>query len=607
MTRAVLVIISLLWASPSSAQFIALAMLKPNAVGAAGSTGAAMVSVLVRLLVAVVALLGGTTDLLAQDHLPLQVIRPMASNADPSLGLDPDARYFRQPSGVDYVIRAEVIGGEFPFSFTLSNEPAGMTIVTCLGPVSTAVRRTCGTITWVNPTSTATDVQVTVTDHDGDMASATWTIAVSALAPGAGGACYIDADTGNDSTGSGTEASPWQTLDKARDSCGARSLLFLKGNGPYNYDNIALFDSTSECYVTAGPNIIGEEIQFDEGTQPVIWIDYPEDGLTPIVDVGYTQGGTVKPCLQLSGQNVFVHGVKFTNCIYKCIETARTDEYGATYWRVEIDTTGIGFESANSAGIMYAQRYSQNETPYYDVVSQSTFRNIGTAMGGSGIIACIKNYSQRYSLVADNQFTDVHSTECLANKADVEHFTDRNNVFENLEGTAIGGNNHGPTLGGVQTRGEIAFNLVRDVTDYALEFNQDGQAGPFYVYRNTFNGQLHARAIDASDGPFTFVNNVIINSQAASGSCPAKFDCTSVTDYSRIVHTPCGSGTCDLTGVAADGILDANEDLQGSYLTSYGPDSMTPKGHMLGAAPASVYRLRLRLAWLLPNVWRISV
>lgn len=528
---------------------------------------------------------------------PLRVIRPLPVGAA-GTGADPDARWFRQPAGVDYTIRAEVHGGTAPYaSYVLSNAPAGMAIEGCIGPVSDAVRRTCGTITWPNPQASASNITVTVSDGVGAQASATWSITVGAMPCGADGACFLDAAcVGCDDTGDGSEGSPFQTISRVQ-TIGARAMVFLMGAGEFSLDGTTT--QVSEC-LHNGTSATGLSATFTETTGPVIFVDYP-DGVRPIVNIGYVQGGVAKACFENTGQNLYMSGLEIRNCTYKCVENQRSNEYGATYWDMIFRGTGIGQDGANSAALMYAQRYSQRETPYWDVVTQSEFYDIGG--GGSGTMACIKNYSQRGSLQADNIFVGARSAECVAHKSDVEDFETRNNRFIGIIGTAIGGNMHWtfegcaspPQACGVQTRGVIRFNYV-EATTYCLEINQDGQAGPIVISRNTLRCEIHIRSTDSADGPFTFTQDVIINGQAANGSCPAKFDCTSVSDFTRIVHTPCGTGTCNLIGVEADGILDGNGDLVVPFLAAHGPSSPIPKGHMVGASVVTQpHRLPIRL------------
>ncbi|MCE9638039.1 MAG: IPT/TIG domain-containing protein, partial [Planctomycetes bacterium] len=82
-------------------------------------------------------------------HHPLEITNIKPSGAG---GLDAQNRIFRAYPGIPYVIRAAVMGGSFPYTFSLSNVPAGMTVDARTGEVS-----------WPNPTADATPT-ITVVD-----------------------------------------------------------------------------------------------------------------------------------------------------------------------------------------------------------------------------------------------------------------------------------------------------------------------------------------------------------------------------------------------------------------------------------------------------------
>ena len=81
----------------------------------------------------------------AAANYPLELISPRAVGTSPSSGLaamPSGHRIFKAYPGLEYNIRAVVIGGAYPFTFALSNAPSGMSI------------NADGTITWPNPTGT---------------------------------------------------------------------------------------------------------------------------------------------------------------------------------------------------------------------------------------------------------------------------------------------------------------------------------------------------------------------------------------------------------------------------------------------------------------------
>jgi hypothetical protein len=129
---------------------------------------------------------------------------------------------------------------------------------------------------------------------------------------------------------------------------------------------------------------------------------------------------------------------------------------------------------------------------------------------------------------------------------------------------------------GVVTSGEIHHNNVILPGGAAYDFNQDGMAGPIKHWNNTWQGRITARNVDAADGPFTFMRDVMINTGGSGRGCPQRFSCDNVTGFSRIV-------TQDILGGAADSsrVNPATGALVEPYLSREGPRTPTPKGHML--------------------------
>lgn len=102
-------------------------------------------------------------------------------------------RIFRAYPGIEYNIRAAVRGGSYPYNFSLTNAPSGMTVNSRTGEIS-----------WPNPTADATPT-LTCTDSIGATVSGTWTITVSTS-----GFYFLDGNYSGTSTGSITQ--PFKTL-----------------------------------------------------------------------------------------------------------------------------------------------------------------------------------------------------------------------------------------------------------------------------------------------------------------------------------------------------------------------------------------------------------
>jgi hypothetical protein len=461
---------------------------------------------------------------------PLTIISPMAIASYPN-GLTANHRVFRAHTGVTYNIRAAVKGGGYPYTFSLTNAPGGMTI-----------DEDTGEITWVNPTSNATPT-LHVEDVFGVTASVAWTITV-----GTSGFVFLDAVSGSDSN-SGTLASPWQTWDKLYDSGTANQIVYVRAG---NY-------SPTGIPVTFDNDAAGEErITWDGAVRPVIWLAYPGDA-QPVFDFGYTGGGppygaNSVPRFGISGPNIFIDGIKFTRSMTMAFQVGHGNMTGTTFRRCWFDQGGPGLDGGNSAFIMFVA--SELNWGYFTVVQDCHFSNMEVGTSNS----VLKLYTLFECLIEDNLFHDIEAySEGIAVKAGIHNFTIRGNTCHTCARGVVG--NMDLYVEADRCIGEVCFNNLSvdgGQPSYALEFNQHGEARAIYYYRNTIRGDILALNVATEDGPFTFDNNVIINGETGN-----KIDEAAVTDLSRIVLND------NLTGVAADNITDANGVLQGAFRATY--------------------------------------
>ena len=484
-----------------------------------------------------------TTPAVAQNHYPLQIIRPLPVGPA-GTGLDAGNRIYKAYQGIPYSIIATAIGGRWPYTFSLSGQPTGMTIeagpCTTIGPSCTA-----GTISWPNPQVSEPSVTVQICDADNDCTSQTWSITVSTTI-GAHGFCFINADSGNDTTGNGSLANPWRTFARGIAACGTHAILYFRGaTASYTLTSVPI--TTGTC--------LNGKAEIHENLKPVIWLAYP--GESPVLDLDVVHADP--PCLRLTGENIWIDGITFRDGGNKVFETSRPNRYGATYIRNTFNTWGPGVESQNPAAIMYSQLFGGGGVPntqaYYDVVSHNTFIN-----GVTNLASALRMYSWLKGTVEFNRFTSIVAAEAIAIKGDISQYTVRGNTFNSITGSAIWGNMHQATD---PTYGEIYFNHVRDSTQFALQLNQGATNGPTHVYRNTFQGRINIWNGDSVDGPFFFTHNVIVNGGGSGGSCPPRLNCYQTTNYSRIIL----SG--NLQGPPSDGIVNASGELQGSYRNTW--------------------------------------
>ena len=496
----------------------------------------------------VLALLCQALPALAQNHYPLEITNIKPVGAAPN-GLDANNRIYRAYPGLVYNIRPAVIGGAYPYRFSLSNAPTGMTVAAN------------GEINWPNPTANASPTLV-ITDSVGNRITTSWNITVTT-----NGFVFVDAGRGRNaanngctsSCGTGTLANPWRTLRDVALNAGGGRILYLR-TGTYQVLDIN----------RGSIGTVWERVEFGESTRPVVWLEYP--GEAAVIDFGYSPGVEVGPLIRFTGENVYVDGLETrrSNVIgfqFSSAESAR----GATFRRLTMHDHGPSNEGANAAFIMTMSAYPH--TSYGMVIQDSTFYD--------SVTCAIKLYSQNKILVEDNTYSGLG--DGVAVKADIRRFTIRRDRYSNITHTAIGGNMHG-TPDTSTTNGEIAFNNLSGGED-ALLINNDGQALQVYVYRNTVRGRLRVRNVDGSDGPFVFSRNVIVNDDSGTPSGSHILQ-DNVTAPSRVVISN------NLAGYPSQNIVDSSGLLTPAYASYIGT-----VGHQLGGEtsglPTSPTNLRI--------------
>ena len=144
---------------------------------------------------------------------------------------------------VPYWQWVRVQGGAYPHWFELITAPAGATI----GQLWTA--SDYGIVKWT-PTSGTQNFTVRVHDQDGNTVDVSWSVTV-----GTSWVAFVDSVNGNDSTGSGTFAAPWQTYAKAVASVsGGKAVCFRAGTYTCPSSAVSL-SSTTHNAMFAYPEI----------------------------------------------------------------------------------------------------------------------------------------------------------------------------------------------------------------------------------------------------------------------------------------------------------------------------------------------------------------
>jgi hypothetical protein len=472
---------------------------------------------------------GGPTNDAEPSRYPLELVAPRAPGTSPSSDPGTPAmpaghRHFKAYPGLAYEIRAVMIGGSYPYAFSLADAPDGMTIDARTGEIA-----------WPSPTEGSVTPTLTVVDAEGTELSSSWTIDVDVA-----GFRFVDARAGSDAD-AGTIDAPWQTLAGVLANSMPGEIVILR-SGTYTTQDMPV--DGNETWV---------RVEFSGEVHSVQWLAYP--GETPIVDNGYSLGAPNSRFLRFSGSDehpVYLDGLAITNAWDKGMQFASGTDY-AVFRRLDIHGIGEAIDGSNSAGIMTLT--NPTDPSWYVAYQDSDFHD--NAPGG------IKQYSHRKLLWEDLTFRDSGGGPDL--KSHVPRFEVRSCEFlHNGDGyCGLFGNLAMSNDSGETASGEIRYNRVLcgdSPTTWAMDVNQDGQASEIHLYRNTFVGTVRVRNTDSADGPFDFTRNVIVNSSTETDHVTFE----AVDDPTRVTFSD------NLTGTPADGIVDENGELQGAWVEHLG-------------------------------------
>lgn len=462
-------------------------------------------------------------------NYPLELVMPRAAGTAPTAGfntISPGHRIFKAYPGLPYNIRTVAFGGAYPYTFALSNAPAGMTI-----------DANSGEINWPSPSGPSATPTVTVTDAEGARQSSSWTITVTTS-----GFRFVDRARGTP-TGTGTIDRPWQDLLQVYNAGETGEFVYFRSG---TYTNAGIPRDGGEVW---------RRIVFNGSSQPMVWLAYP--GETPRFDGGHTSGdiGALIRFQPIDGTPVYLDGLEIFNFLNIGVQViSGTSDYNV-FRRLRIHNMVAGINEGNPAGIMFTDSYE--DPTQYAVIQDSEFFSLNNGGG-------LKFYSHEKVLVEDNVFRD--STDGFDLKTHVPRFEVRGNTFRNIQHRALYGNLH---FLGQRASGEWRFNNINTpAATVAVDVNQDGEASVIHVYRNTINGPVRVREVSSEDGPFHFYNNVIVNSSAGAAGSHINF--VNVAAPSRVVIRD------NLVGNPGDGIIDSNGLLTAAFERYIGT-----RGHML--------------------------
>jgi hypothetical protein len=462
-------------------------------------------------------------------NMPLEIINIKPAGTG-SPAIPSNHRIFYAYPGIEYKIRTAVIGGSYPYTYRLTNAPAGMTV------------DTSGYIRWPNPQMSAKDIELRVTDSNNNSVDTTWTITVQTS-----GFRFVDVNAGNN--GNGSISSPYNSIV---------SMVAGASNS-----DIIIFRKGKYSLPARGGHTIGGASAFEfnrPSATSTRWLAYPgEEVVIDLQNNRYFFG-------EVSGQPLYFDGLTFY----------RGKEY---FFRTSSRSTYVTFLDNTFDGLTLERtNYNSNQGTYFTsslgTGSFLTFQgNIFRGYRGTQGIGSL--YDQNKVLVENNYFYDFENAnstnQVLAFKIGITNLTLRGNVVS-LSATSnfgiFGGVTNGPFMDGSsfghgpKSRNiEILYNYFRHNGRGITELNRYSDQGTTWVHRNTFVSALQMTNLNAPsgcNGPWVISSNVFQNSNSG-----LSWHHTNSGDYKS-----CVSQSGDIG--ASSGVVDSNGLLTPSYSTHVG-------------------------------------
>lgn len=326
-----------------------------------------------------------------------------------------NARHRRAPSGIEWSVPVVIHGGGWPYRYTLTTAPSGATIGETL-PVDWLTNGfgDYGTITWSNPTVGTHTFAGTVYDQFGVEIPFSFTLEVIDR-ENTTYFVFLDAATGNDSTGTGAYSSPKQTItgwygpDK-NDSANASKQVFYRAGTYFVTDAPVLGGSGQQLDMTSGKAKVhvaypGESVTLD--CENIAYWDW-ESSANDIFVAGFTW---INPTVSESSQvrKQFIRAVP------------AGDRF--TAWKNHF--TGNADSSANnsnSSAVMLDAGLSATDS--YHVVRSNTF-------DGLNEMDFVLVYGSQYLVFEDNKIINGYTADegwgCFLKARGIAHVTVRAN------------------------------------------------------------------------------------------------------------------------------------------------------------------------------------
>jgi len=477
-------------------------------------------------------------------NFPLEIINiKPAGTGNPAI--PSTNRIFRAYPGLEYNIRPAVIGGLYPFTYSLGNAPAGMTI-----------NASTGEITWPNPQSNSSTITLSVTDAEGTTVNTTWAITVTT-------SDFLFVDSSYSGTQTGSISQPYNSLTN-----------LLAGSGTTT--SIVYFRSGSYSLYEYNP--IGSGDMYLAG-KPHTWIGYPGETVTFTGESGaHLRSDTAIYLDNLNFNNFSNHGIMLWGGHH--YQTIRRCTF-ANITSNSFTNNNYGFIYATSGGV-----------GYYSVIQDNDLSNF-TGASAIGSLYGMHKLLIENNCIHDNGGNGVSGFNAgISPKLDTDYLTIRGNRVIMSAGYAFGNNNLNSTM--VDTAHvDVSFNLFMDVIAEGARgvvhiFNGFNSLSNFYYYRNTMVGDIKFEFLDGGNcggtGPWNLYNNVIVNPNAdGDGYFTHNYISYGISN-SNAGTSPwnCISDSNNLKGLPTSNVIDSNGNLTPSFISYLGTH-----GHQTSLLPTA--------------------
>lgn len=478
----------------------------------------------------------------------LEIVQPQISSSFISPVLPTDNVFYKAYPGIPYDVRVVTVGGSLGEAFSnthgyyyeLTTAPAGMTI-----------NQATGAVYWANPIESVTpyDVTVDVWDNAGGHVSRSWTVLVTYAEHK-----FVDSVNGTSIAGGGdgSFANPWLTRNDVYHGADSGDFIYFRA-GTYLIEDIVIGGA--------------ETSRWDCDYHASVFLGYPGDTVIWQEDVKIGDPTNSTPTAK--------HGIDYTHAAAGgAVDTVffrgiNFDVLGGTNRKVLSIGNWMGWWGVYKCtfdGIVPSGVTGDNAA-YVFSGGKGFFDN--NIVYGGGECYTVLAYDGELNVYRDNVVDYVaHHVFSPKDSCKEQHFYG-NDLSQVISGINLQGYGEAPR-GWPSGNIFIYFNKLSTATlsndVFNMNSDSDLEFGDVFVRRNTIVGRCRINLwADGVPGTWTFSDNIIVNNDTGYDDqiYIGGYGVGSVTPNPYILVN-------NISGVPADGILDANGDLQGAYLTYLG-------------------------------------